>query len=656
MNPLPRLLIVLALLPAAQAVGQDHTLVPAILAELKAAKDDTARARGLASLCFNLIRHDPDSARRVGERALWLAKRIGDQRALGDAHGNLGWLAAEQGQLERADSLTRIALSIFRRSRVPEHASVALSNLGWIAEKRGDSVAALKRFHEALALSEAANDSASASILLYSIGISYRKANDHAKALDFLERSWRMERALGRRGKEANCLVSLANTHREQGDTARARSAYLGAIAIYKDLNDQQGWGVAEENLGDMAQPVSPKQALTHYLAALGHYEQLGSRTDRAYVLRRMGDAYIALNRTAEAEAALIEGFPLSAEAGEPQLRLEYELAFAHLAAKRGEAQDAMRHFERYDALKDSLQGAGTQRELARLRTEFDTERKEKDNALLRAQNSEQAERIHRTQQRLVGIALIAVLALTAALLFFRNYRQKRRHAALLEELNSKLTASNQEIGEINGLLEMRLLRSQMNPHFIYNSLSSAARLTQAGLQAEALAYLQGFARLLRQVLDHSVDDRVTVEAEAEFLRQYLQLEAVRLDGLTSSVAVAPDLLEEESEVPALIVQPFVENAVLHGLSGKHGDRRLEVRFDRAGDKVRCTITDNGVGRNATSAEDHRGRDHRSLGMQLTRERLLLLTRRLGGERSVQVEDLLGADGTPTGTRVTLLL
>jgi sensor histidine kinase YesM len=310
----------------------------------------------------------------------------------------------------------------------------------------------------------------------------------------------------------------------------------------------------------------------------------------------------------------------------------------------------------RYLALKDSVQGADTQRELARLRTAFDTERKEKDNALLRAQNSEQAERIRRNRQRMVGIAVIATLSTIAALLFYLNYRQKRQHALLLEDLNSKLANSNAEITEINGLLELKLLRSQMNPHFIYNCISSAARMTQAGQQLEALAYLQGFARLLRQVLDHSVDDRVSVEDEVDFLRQYLKLEAVRLDGLAFAVEVDPTLLDEDAEIPALIVQPFVENAVLHGLSDKAGERRIDVRFDRAGDRVRCTISDNGVGRKASGAHIAGNQDHRSLGMQLTRERLMLLTRRLGGERSVQVEDLIAVNGEPMGTRVTLLL
>ncbi|HQW85546.1 MAG TPA: tetratricopeptide repeat protein [Flavobacteriales bacterium] len=638
------------------ASAQDASLVPGIRTELAAATNDTLRADALARLCFNLIHSDPDSARLCGDQALALATRIGNARARGDAHNNLGWLEAQQGHLDSADHHLDQALALFRKAGRREHIAVTLSNKGWVAGKRGDQVGALTHFLDALKYSEQARDTASTSILLYSIGIAYRKTSDHAQALDFLERSAALERVLGRTSKQANCAVAIGNTYRELGDTARALERLEQAATLYASTGDHQGLGLVAENRGDLLAPRDPAAALLAYGRARAHYDTLHSSTDLAYVLRSLGALLLRTGQVAEATEVLRTGGSLALGSGDAELRMNYALTLAELARVNGDADAVFEHLQRHLALKDSLQGADTQREIARLRTAFDTERKEKDNALLRAQNREQAERIRRDRQRLTGIAVIAALALIAALLFFLNYRQKRRHATLLEALNRKLADSNREITEINGLLELKLLRSQMNPHFIYNSLSSAARMTQAGLQVEALAYLQGFARLLRQVLDHSVDDRVSVEAEADFLRQYLKLEAVRLEGLTYSVEVDPVLLNDDAEVPALIVQPFVENAVLHGLSEKPGERRLAVRFERAGGHVRCTITDNGVGRNGAGAAVHGTRDHRSLGMQLTRERLLLLTRRLGGERSVHIEDLHDAGGASAGTRVTLLL
>ena len=649
-------LLCAALISVLGSLGQDASLVPDLRSDLASATNDTARADALARICFNLIRSDPDSARLVGEQALALAKKIGNQRALGDAHNNLGWLAAEQGQFTRSDSLLTIALDIFKRIGKAEYTSVTLSNLGWLSDKKGDRVGSLKRFQEALAMSEQAGDSASTSKLLYAIGIDYRKSGDLPNGLKFLEQSLEMERALGRPNAEANCLIGIANTHREKGDTLKATETFLRAERIYADLNDHYGLGLVQENLGDIESERAPLEALRYYSAALARYDSVESRIDKAYVLLRIGLTELQVSRPALAEGHLLEGFALSGGAGDRQLTMDYELALAELAQKKGDAPGTFEHYARYVALKDSLQGEDTQRELARLRTAFDTERKEKDNAILRAENREQTERLRRRDIQLYGSIALGLLAVVAAGLFWRNYRQKRRHADVLEGLNRRLAHSNAEITEINGLLEMKVLRSQMNPHFIYNCLNSAARMTQAGQSTEALLYLQGFARLLRMVLDHSVKDRITIAEELDFLRQYLKLEAHRLDGLKYEVDAERALIDDDVEVPALLVQPFVENAVWHGLAEKEGERALSVQFEQRNGSLTCTITDNGIGRDRAAAAPKSGPSHTSLGMQLTNERLRLLSRRLGEAGSFNVEDLQDAGGSPAGTRVVLHL
>lgn len=644
-------------LSASVLSGQDASLLPGLRNDLVKAKNDTVRADVLARICFNLIRIDPDSARIVGEDALALAKRIDNPRALGDVHNNLGWLAAEQGQFDRADSLLNIARERFRRMGDPVYTSVVLSNLGWLAEKRGDSVQSVDLFQQALRLSEQAKDTASTSILLYSLGVAYRKISEYEESISYLQRSLAFEKILGRKGKEANCAVGLANTYKAQGDTGSARRAYEQAMVMFQSLNDHQGWGIVEENLGDLDAEKSPRGALARYAEALDQYRIINSAIDKAYVLQRIGTVQVNLGELRGAESSLKEGLTLSRGAGDPQLEIDYELALGRLYAKQGDGDAAITHFERHVFLKDSLQGADTQRELARLSTAFETERKEKDNVILRAVNSEQATRIRNGQVRLLASFIVAGLVLIAALLLLRNFLLKRKHAAALEILNERLARSNTEISEMNGLLEMKLLRSQMNPHFIYNGLSSAAQMTQAGKSAEALAYLQGFARLLRMVLDHSVNDTVTVEQELDFLRQYLNLESYRLNGLHFTVTADPELIDDLRAIPALIVQPFVENAVWHGLANKAGERSLTVHFGMVNDTIRCTITDNGIGREkAAWYQQEAGSSHVSVGMQLTSERLKLLSRRLGENGAIRVDDLSDDLGAPTGTRVTVEL
>lgn len=649
----PALFLLFLIATAGPVLAQDASLAPAIHQELAVARDDTARADALARLCFNLSRSAPDSALLYGEEAMAIATRIQAPKALGDAYNNLGWLAVEQGQYQRADSLLGKALEVFNTIGKPEYKAVVLSNLGWLAEKKGDQTTALRRFQEAYRESELARDSASMASEMYALGITSRKLKDYPKAMEYLGGALAMEEALGRAANQANCLLGMANTAREQGDTARTLQLYAQAKLTYLRLGDHAGAGLVEENTGELRMARSPQEALDHYALALAHYDSIASNDDRAYVLKNIGIAQTRLGRLAEAQASLNQGLPLARGMGAAQLVMEYQLALAQLAAAQGDAGATLRHYDRYTAMKDSLQGADTQREISHLRTAFETERKERDNALLRLQNAAQQDRLESRGRLLIGSAALALLALVSTLLFRRNFLQKRKHAEQLEQLNARLAASNQEVQEINGLLEMKLLRSQMNPHFIYNGLNSAARMTQEGHGAEALAYLQGFARLLRMVLEHSVKDEVDLRDEMDFLQQYLKLEARRLPGLEFSVTAAPGLIDDDAALPALLVQPFVENAVWHGLSAKTGTRRVDVLFHADGTGLCCEIADNGVGRKAAAA-NHDG--HISLGMQLTGERLKLLTRRLGDDGALQVDDLTDETGMPTGTKVVLRL
>lgn len=651
------LIFLLLALPVGRLLAQDATLLPELRRELQHAPDDTARALAMARICFNMARSDADSARLYGWRALTIARRIGNLRALGDAHNNLGWLDTQGGRPDSADHHLGQALEIFRKLGRPEFMAVALSNLGWSFSLRGDQVRALEKFHAALEQSELAKDSASMAVALYDIGTTYRRMKQMDKALEHLERSLALERSLGRSVKQAACLQAIANVHNEQGDVTRALVNYRDAYSTYLSHGDLISAGIVQENMGDLFSEQDATDALAYYNAALSLYEQAGSLPDEAYVLRRIAAMEIGLGRLKDAKAHLVEGLALAKRTGAAESEMEYEHALAELYGAMDDGEAVLEHMNRHLALKDSLQGADMQRELARLRTAFETERKEQDNELLRAQNSEQQERIRLGRIRLYGSIVLGTLALVAALLFWRNFRQKRAHGEALERLNRNLADRNAEITEINGLLEMRLLRSQMNPHFIYNCLNSAARMTQAGRQDEALSYLQGFARLLRMVLDHGVNDRVTIREEMDFLQQYLRLESYRMDGLNYEVTADQELLDDDREIPALIVQPFVENALWHGLSGKNGSRRLTVRFSVAGDGIHCTIDDDGIGRaKAGSAVGGDKEPHAGLGMQLTSERLRLLSRRLDDEGSIVVIDKADPDGAPTGTTVILNL
>lgn len=647
------LLLFLALTSCVLLAAQDASLVTGIKAELKAATNDTLRADALARLCFNLINSDPDSARHCGEQALAIATRIGNARAIADAHNNLGWLETQQGHVPEATAHLSAALEGFRRIGNPAFTSIALSNLGWLADKQGDRAGALERFDEALDQATLAADSASMAVLLYSIGSTYNKMQEYGRARNHLERSLAIEVKLGRPNKQGNCLVAIGNAWRSEGDADKAMLHYARAAQLYNGTSNHYGAGMVEENSGDLFLEDDPKKALPYYQRALAHYDTLHSTADKAYILQRMGMAYTGLNKYAEAEASYNEGMNLADQSGSTELVMDLHLSLAELAVKQGKSDVAIGHYQRHMALKDSLRSEASELELMRLRATFETEQAERENTLLKTENALSRANEAKMKARWTAAAAISVGLVLLLGLLYRNYRQRGRHTREVERFNAELQAQRDQVQHMNDLLELKILRSQLNPHFIHNCQNSAVAMVKEGRNVEALAYLQGLSKLMRMVLEHSVNDRITVEEEMAFLRLYVKLEALRLPGLQFEVDADRELLDEEAELPALLVQPFVENALWHGLASKEGPRQLSIRFSTTDKGLRCVVRDNGVGRNGPGSKPD---GHRSLGTELTNERLQLLTHRLQQKGRFTIHDLKDGSGNPAGTEVVIEL
>ncbi|MGZ5247933.1 MAG: sensor histidine kinase, partial [Flavitalea sp.] len=209
---------------------------------------------------------------------------------------------------------------------------------------------------------------------------------------------------------------------------------------------------------------------------------------------------------------------------------------------------------------------------------------------------------------------------------------------------------------------QLTALRSQMNPHFIFNSLNSIAQLIASKQNEEGLEYLTKFSRLLRLVLEGSGQDLISMKDEIKMLELYLQLESLRFDGsFNYAIHVDDDLDEEEVLLPSFLIHPVVENAIWHGLLHKAGERRLIIEFTKkTKDQLHCIIKDNGIGINsapgAKKAEQKDDIQHASKGLQLVSGRLDLLQQQHGIDTYMITQDMNDVERYGTGTKVTIQL
>ncbi len=237
--------------------------------------------------------------------------------------------------------------------------------------------------------------------------------------------------------------------------------------------------------------------------------------------------------------------------------------------------------------------------------------------------------------------AVLIFVALLSYWLFKRRINTVRKQAAL-----------KQQIAET----EMMALRAQMNPHFIFNCISSIDNFILDNDAANASAYLNKFAKLIRNILDNSVNDVVPFWKDWETLSYYIDLEKLRSNGQFVSLMQADEtLLNGHYKIPPLIIQPYVENAILHGLRPLQNRKGLlEISASLRGELLVYSIKDNGVGRNVKNENSISQSPHNSYGMALTAQRIELFNAQF--KNAVVIIDLKDEAGNNAGTLVTITL
>jgi ligand-binding sensor domain-containing protein/GAF domain-containing protein len=251
------------------------------------------------------------------------------------------------------------------------------------------------------------------------------------------------------------------------------------------------------------------------------------------------------------------------------------------------------------------------------------------------------------TQKHLSILTKIASLC-ASKIVRARAEKEKKQAEAILTDTQRKMTE-----------VEMHALRAQMNPHFIFNCLNSINRYIVKSDQTTASLYLTKFARLIRLILDNSNSKNVLLTNELDALKLYIEMEALRFDKKFSyEIKIDPDLSTDCIEVPPLIIQPYVENAIWHGLLHKENSGHLSIRLHITGDSLlQCVIEDDGIGRKkAKELKSKTAVSRKSLGMELTENRLSLLNKYAELHSSVQIIDLADDNGNGTGTKVVLTI
>jgi tetratricopeptide (TPR) repeat protein/anti-sigma regulatory factor (Ser/Thr protein kinase) len=569
----------------------------------------------------------------------------------------------------------------------------ALYSLGLTHGMTDSYASSLEYLNKCLLVARKNNDYSLVCDIYNSMGIVYKRIGDYPSSQDSYLKSLKVIDSFDLQINAASVYINLGVLHDLMDEKEKAIASYQKALEIYDGPDPEAMKNDVEVNLAIMSYTDGDyRAALDKFLKIVPYWSQEGNNIKLYDLYSNIGHCYLQLEQWDNAEEYLFKALDLA-----NQLSLRQGQAFvyqnlANLMLQQNKLNQAMRYsndnlkvlegmegayerkkeahekaYEIYQAsgqlekaifhlnktmdYKDSLMNETKVKEIENLQVRHEVYVKDRE---IEANTLELAllnTRVEQNRKRTLYLIIISALLLFSASLLYFRYLAKKRSNAILSEKNRLISEQRDTIGQMNRQLEKRMLRAQMNPHFIFNSLGSIQHLISTNDKKGALTYLSKFSKLLRQVLESSVNISLVLSEEIELLKIYVELEALRFDhSFSYQFEIDENLDIDAHEVPMLLVQPYIENAIIHGLMPKEGNKELKVSFTDKGDTIECVIEDNGVGLTQTEA---RKSNRISRGMSITERRIQALKQH-SAQQLVKIENL--SDENRSGTRVTILI
>jgi tetratricopeptide (TPR) repeat protein len=379
-------------------------------------------------------------------------------------------------------------------------------------------------------------------------------------------------------------------------------------------------------------------------------FKNSGDRFHLMAALLNVGKSYVGKNNFKAALKFTEEGLTLAKAGHAQQFMIEGYQLMSNIYSQTGHIDSAFSYLNKYTVLKDSVL---THKFLSRLNYYATLSEDDKKQATLNLLDKDnKIKEVQLKQQSLVNKILIGSILVFVLLGFiiFRNFSLKRKNDMLQNK--RKQAELQQQAAE----LKMQTLRTQMNPHFIFNSLNSINRFILENNRTNSSRYLTKFSRLIRMILQNSQSSFISLKSDLESLELYLEMETMRFDNhFTYKIIVSPELNISRLKVPPLIIQPYVENAVWHGLMNKEEKGELEIEVVQEGNCLYIKITDNGIGREeAARIASKSATKHKSMGLLITADRIAMIQSANGYDSAVMIKDLVHADGSAAGTAVQI--
>ena len=561
---------------------------------------------------------------------------------IGKANGlsGVGAVGIFQGNYEKALDYHFQSLEINEEIEDKKGMAKNYNNIGIIYENQGNHEKALDAYFQSLKLKEELGDKKGIASSYNNIGIMYNFQKKHKKALDYFNKGLKIAIETDNKFMIAKLYVGMSQSYANLNDLENALKFSSQAMSIYEKVNDKPGLVSTYITIGGIyIRQEKFNKGISYLKTALKISTELGMEQLSLHCYSFLGEVYYDLRKFKESKENLENAIMLAIKVKNPlQLAEAYE-NLSITEKELGNYQAAYEAHVLYKELSDSLFNEEKSKQISELEIQYESEKKDQEIIALNQEAEIKDLQVQRRNFYLIGAGILAILLLSLGFVLFRQNRLQNQQ---------KTTA-----------LEQRLLRSQMNPHFIFNSLIAIQNYIYQNKAAEAGRFLAKFSQLMRAILEGSRYEFISLEEEINLLENYLILQQLRFENkFTYKIEVDDKLNQDEVSIPPMLAQPFLENAIEHGFKNLVQKGELSVRFSTTQDeKVLLEIEDNGIGLNQSLAIKEEQKTKKiSRATQITQERLKLLNNKQVKKLSLVIRDRSEIQANTQGTSISLAI
>jgi tetratricopeptide (TPR) repeat protein len=588
---------------------------------------------------FKVKMHDYNNALDDLLEAQSLSKKINYKDGLANALQRIGILLMNKNNYSEAMDYYKKAIAIKKELGDKKGIADCTSNMGIIYSDQGEYTKAIEHYFAAFKIREEIKDTYGTAISLISIANIYFLQNNYKAALDHYFQSLKLNGIEKYRSFIAEVKSNIGLTYFRMNNVDKGLQYFNEAMKIDEELGDKQGIAIAKSDLGNVyAARKDYKTSLELLNESRTLFAEIGDKKGLSEICFEMGCIYDSIGEHLKAMDQFKEQLVISSEINSRVNMKNAYLGLSEIYKKTNNYSEAYKYYTLYKAMEDSLRDESVSKTVAELEGKYKTEKKEKEILALKNDQALKDEENKRRNQLIFGSIIIG-LAISVSIFLLYNRRQLQKKNALEKK---------------NFELERNALASQMNPHFIFNSLGSISGFVAENEKEKAIEYLGVFSKLIRYNLEQSREQLVSVDQEARMLKVYLHLQQLRFDNKFSYEVGVGEEVDATVALPPMFVQPFVENAILHGVIPKEGKGNILVSFGlNEKEELVCRISDDGIGiEESKKRKSIFNTKPKSLAMTITEERKEIINSKNKEKIRITVDN--GYNGSATGTTVKL--